>query len=660
MRIEILESVNCSAANWKNVIDTSMGCSFLKGQYSESDVFSLRYRSMYLALALKQFVLNVTGNLRTQWTWKRCLHHAIEAMNDVGVEYYSSFATLAQWHRKLARHRYYFYKAPEAKTACPRFFIDNPDAMDAFKRHGVANIKDLRVKMMLEYVHHELVPKLMVKRQSGCLFDDNGDDAGDNVVGVAEELVTPTTKAAFLQSYGLSNISIATMARWMHTCGFRYKKREKHYFVDGHERPETIAYRPVFTKKYLGFEILAHRWLQITLEESDALLLEGHIAAQCGFNYGIDMVEYHIDASYAFEERLALLPFGGNLSIRKPIDSKTVIFVGQDEAIFKQFLFLTKMWVGPSGERPLLPKDEGTGTMISTFICREHGLIRDISPQILAEVNLQRAGEQYEDEEAAIEIYGSPDKKPLTFDKSPFLVFFEYGENREGYWAYNNMVLQFEDAVDVLKVMHPSYDFVFLFDHSAGHAKQRPDGLNQHRMNRSYGGKTVPMRSTVIKQEEGYLGPFPRMLGPGDTQFLIFSASDTGPFWMSDAEREESRFDKFLGNTNAVQLKLPELILQLREKGVEDAFAGKSIRHLRGLCTQHGIPTKKLVSISLKRNRSELELDLRGRGISTKGKNKQELVELCEQHQIAITKNVEKIKEGWEGKPKGLLQVLWE
>jgi hypothetical protein len=85
-------------------------------------------------------------------------------------------------------------------------------------------------------------------------------------------------------------------------------------------------------------------------------------------------------------------------------------------------------------------------------------------------------------------------KKPLTFDKSPFLVFFEYyGENQEGYWAYNNMVLQFEDAVNVLKVMHPSYDFVFLFDHSSGHAKQRPDSLNQHRMNCGYGGKTVPI-----------------------------------------------------------------------------------------------------------------------------------------------------------------------
>jgi predicted ATPase len=55
-----------------------------------------------------------------------------------------------------------------------------------------------------------------------------------------------------------------------------------------------------------------------------------------------------------------------------------------------------------------------------------------------------------------------------------------------------------------------------------------------------------------------------------------------------------------------------------------------------------------------------LELELRERGLNTKGKNKRELVELCEQHQIAITKTVAKVKEGWEGKAKGLLQVLWE
>ena len=668
-RIEILESVNATAANWKKVVDTIHTSAATESQYSESDVFSLRYRSMYLALVLRQFVLHVTDNLKTQWTWKRCLRFAIETLNDIGVEFYSSFETLARWHRKFAQHRYFFYKAPDAsQPACPPFFADNPDAMDAFKKYGVENIKDLCVEMMLEYVHQDLVPKLMLKRRDhGGLYDDNGDDAAVGVATTGEEqLVNPSTQAAFLRSYGLSTISIATMARWMHACGFRFKRREKHYFVDGHERPETIAYRPVFTKKYLGYEIRAHRWLQVTLQESNSLVSEGNIAPGCGFNYkaadGIDMVEYHIDASYTFDERLDLLPFGGSLSVRKPIDSRPVIFVGQDEAIFKQFLFLSKMWVGPNGERPLLPKDEGAGTMISTFTCREHGLIRELTAAILIEVNLQRAGRQYSDEEAAIEINGNSNKKPLTLDKSPFVVFFDYGENKEGYWAYNNMVLQFEDVVDVLKVMHPTFDFVFLFDHSSGHSKQRPDGLNQHRMNRSFGGKAVPrMRSTEIIQEEGFLGPFDRTVEPGDTQSLVFSPSDTGPFWMTDAEREESRLDKHLGNTRPVNLTVPELILQLRENAnVEYSLAGKSIRQLRSLCTKYGLETHKSVDIVHERNRTELELDLRGLGVSTKGKNKRELVELCAQHQIAVSKNVEKIKEGWVGKPKGLLQVLWE
>jgi hypothetical protein len=97
-QIELLESVNRTGRNWRNVIDKRMDHT-TKSHYSESDVFSLRYRSKYLALALKQFVLNVTGDLRIQLSWKRCLQYAIEAMNDVGVEFYSSYATLAGWHR---------------------------------------------------------------------------------------------------------------------------------------------------------------------------------------------------------------------------------------------------------------------------------------------------------------------------------------------------------------------------------------------------------------------------------------------------------------------------------------------------------------------------------------------------------------------------------
>ena len=110
-RIEILESGNGGPANRKIVVDSRYATvRTASQQYSESDVFSLRYRSTYLALALKQFVLHVTDNLKTQWTWRRCLQHAIAMLNDVGIEYYSSFKTLARWHRKFARHRFFSTK----------------------------------------------------------------------------------------------------------------------------------------------------------------------------------------------------------------------------------------------------------------------------------------------------------------------------------------------------------------------------------------------------------------------------------------------------------------------------------------------------------------------------------------------------------------------
>ena len=62
--------------------------------------------------------------------------------------------------------------------------------------------------------------------------------------------------------------------------------------------------------------------------------------------------------------------------------------------------------------------------MISTFISREHGLIREVAAEIQIEVILQQVGKQYSNQEAAIEINANTNKKQLTlFDKSPFLVF---------------------------------------------------------------------------------------------------------------------------------------------------------------------------------------------------------------------------------------------
>ena len=65
------------------------------------------------------------------------------------------------------------------------------------------------------------------------------------------------------------------------------------------------------------------------------------------------------------------------------------------------------MWVGPSGQRPFLSKDKGSGTMVSAFVLQEHSIMWEICDLILDEVKEQRLGKLYADEEAAIEMLGS-------------------------------------------------------------------------------------------------------------------------------------------------------------------------------------------------------------------------------------------------------------
>jgi hypothetical protein len=99
----------------------------------------------------------------------------------------------------------------------------------------------------------------------------------------------------------------------------------------------------------------------------------------------------------------------------------------------------------------------------------------------------------------------------LKAEKSPFDVLFEYGGNREGCWNYPHMVLQFEDTVDVLHLICPTFETDFIFDHSAGNFKQQFNGLNQLYINNFFGGRYFPMRETVIESDQGFLGPFQPM-----------------------------------------------------------------------------------------------------------------------------------------------------
>ena len=62
-------------------------------------------------------------------------------------------------------------------------------------------------------------------------------------------------------------------------------------------------------------------------------------------------------------------------------------------------------------------------------------------------------------------------------------------------------------------------------------------------MSKSFGGKQRSQRDTEIKQEQGYLGTYPRQLNIGDVQKMNFGPNDPGPFWMTPEEQQNTRND---------------------------------------------------------------------------------------------------------------------
>ncbi len=99
----------------------------------------------------------------------------------------------------------------------------------------------------------------------------------------------------------------------------------------------------------------------------------------------------------------------------------------------------------------------------------------------------------------------------------------------------------------------------------------------------------------------------------GDVQKMSFQSTDDGPFWMTPEERGQNWKDII-------------------------------------------IPSKSKICKYMK---DELKRLLEAKGVFVKG-NLAALQSACEPNGIAIQEEKNKVIKGWEGKPKGMLQVLWE
>jgi hypothetical protein len=125
------------------------------------------------------------------------------------------------------------------------------------------------------------------------------------------------------------------------------------------------------------------------------------------------------------------------------------------------------------------------------------------------------------------------------------------------------------------------------------------------------------MGRSTSEGEAGYLGThLPRQLNVGDTQSMIFGPNDTGPWYLSPEQREAQRHDQATGRSRRVERSKKLLKEALSEAGVE-------------ISDRRGYTRKELQAFAIRQG-------------------------------VDIFMDKERVICGWQGKPKGLLQVLWE
>ncbi|KAI2507478.1 hypothetical protein MHU86_6970 [Fragilaria crotonensis] len=270
------------------------------------------------------------------------------------------------------------------------------------------------------------------------------------------------------------------------------------------------------------YEPYCNWWIQLPLREATTIK---NLNIAFGYSYfdiisNKEWIEFHVDywKSRNTEDKgtkqqppaindIQIEEKKATTSIRVSTAARPIMIVGQDESVFAQYLLGSKTWVGSKGQRPLLPKLEGNGFMLSAFASREFGFGRDLSIDELVKINTARQGgdRTYIDTtQAAIEILKSTTKPVLT--ESPFVNTYTLEPTTRDIGIATICIFSLRMLSIACKCCI-EFDFMFLFDHSQGHACKRPGGvLNAFQMSMTYGGAQAVMRDTTIMSKDGYLG----------------------------------------------------------------------------------------------------------------------------------------------------------
>ena len=530
----------------------------------------IRLKCMYLRKAYEIAIQHMN-----QKTWGECCTLAVAELKDVGIDYITQGRTIQNWNMEYRKTE--LFEIPNAKmNREPKLFSLFPEAKEELLEY--CNTQAAAGALNSEIVASEIRNHTI----QNCY---------KKLVDALETNESIPTIEEFKSMVDLKNVTVSTSWRWLQSYGFTYSDQKKCYFTDGHEREDVVKDRNNrFLLNYFRYELRSMRWIQIT--ETLAKEIENETPSfpkDCFYEYDDEscgiMREYHIDTNNILENYVpaADKKYGGSKSVRNL--GKALMIIGQDESTYHQYIFSKKQWKTPSGAEPLLPKSVGEMYMVSGFQSRTFGLgnKQNLTEETIERINEKRKNKLYESKIDATILNGSDKKNDLSDD--PTLRFFRAGANYDGYWVSPHIKLQTEDVCDVLVHLYPEFDFVFLFDQSSGHTKKRSDALNAEKMNVSFGGKNKTRDTTV--QEVGTYHP---TLQVGSVQKMHFVNQDEGPFWLTEQQRQQQKYNQPLGTQTEKEKTKAELLVDVRMSGFDTSKRRYLKKELQEICTARNIP----------------------------------------------------------------------
>ena len=404
-RIKQCKQAYTTSNGWRSIVEDNDQ----NNMCTENDIFNIRQKAKYVSIALK-IALDEMPSI----TWSECCDRAVSVVQEFSSKMGDSIdstglkngVTIQRWFRIFRSNSETFpnsHYVRRGKVLLPQLLDNYPVFTRNLVKEMDDNLAHLSGEFVLNYVMDTGIPIILEERRKEL----------GRILGSTFTIIN------LLNENGLTKLSLSTIYRWIDALGYKYNERKKCYYVDNHESIDNVQYRNSFLKRYFSYELRAHRWIQISLEESKKMEEKCEISIGCGYKYiiknkdkdDITMVEYHVDDSILFQDKLSNTKFGGNLSVRKPSNIKPLLMFGQDECIFKQYTFTKKAWMNSEGAMPLIPKDEGAGVMISAFASREFGYGSGMTEKELQKVNEYRSNKAYSDKIAATNRAGNANKK---------------------------------------------------------------------------------------------------------------------------------------------------------------------------------------------------------------------------------------------------------